>query len=112
MYHSGFRTNRSTEFFLALLKDFLLTGMDRQMHTSMILLDLQKAFDTLDHGALLEKMDFFGFRTSAIKWFESYLSNRKVLVCIDNAFSETGTLTYGVPQGSILGPLLFFIVCK
>ena len=112
MYHSGFRTNRSTEFFLGLLKDFLLTGMDRQMHASMILLDLQKAFDTLDHIVLLEKMNFFGFRTSAIKWFESYLSNRKVLVCIDNTFSETGTLTYGAPQSSILGPLLFFIVCK
>ena len=80
------------------------------MHTGMILVDLQKAFDTLDHGVLLEKMKYFGFRASVIKWFESYLSNRKFLVCIDNVFSEAGTLKYGVPQGSILGLLLFLCV--
>ena len=53
-------------------------------------------------------MKYFGPRTSVIKWFESYLSNRKCLVCID-VFSEAGTLKYGVPQGSILGPLLFLL---
>ena len=75
----------------------------------MILIDLQKAFDTLDHGVFLEKMKYFGFRTSLIKWFKSYLSNRKLLVYIDNVFSEAGTLKYGVPQGSILRPLLFLL---
>ena len=79
------------------------------MHTGMILVDLQKAFYTLDHGVLLEKMKYFGFRAFVIKWFEFYLSNRKFLVCIDNVFSEAGTLKYGVPQGSILGPLLFLL---
>ena len=54
-------------------------------------------------------MKYFGFRTSVIKCFEPYLSNRKFLVCIDNVFSEAGTLKYGVPQGSILGPLLFLL---
>ena len=78
------------------------------MHTGMILLDLQKAFDTLDHRVLLEKTKCFGFRASVIKWFESYLSNRKFLVCID-VFSEARTLKYGVPQGSILGPFLFLL---
>ena len=72
----------------------------------MILVDLQKSFDTLAHGVLFEKMKYFGFRTSVIKWFESYLSNRKFLVCTD-VFSEAETLKYGVPQGSILGPLIF-----
>ena len=71
------------------------------MHTGMILVDLQKAFDTLDHGVLLEKMKYFGFR------FEYYLSNRKFLVC--TVFSEAGTLKYVVPQGSILGTLLFLL---
>ena len=66
--------------------DFVATGMDKQMHTGMILVDLQKAFDTLDQGVLLEKMKYFGFRTSVSKWFESYLSNRKFLVCIDSFF--------------------------
>ena len=89
--------------------DFVATGMDKQMHIGMILVDLQKAFDTLDHGVLLGKMKYFGFRASVTKWFESCLSNRKVLVCIDNVFSEAGTLKYGIPQCSILGPLLFLL---
>ena len=79
------------------------------MHTGMILVDLQKAFDALDLGVLLEKMKYFGFWASVTKWFESCLSNRKFLVCIDNVFSETGTLKNGVPQGSIRGTLLFLL---
>ena len=79
------------------------------MHTGMILVDLQKAFDTLHHRVLLEKMKYFGSRASVVKWFESYLSSRKFLVCIDDVFSEAGTLKYGVPQASILGPLLFLL---
>ena len=74
----------------------------------MILADLQKAFDTLDHRVLLEKMKYFGFRASVIKWFESL--KQIFLVCIDNVFSEAGTLKYGVRRGSILETLLF--LCK
>ena len=110
MHQSGFRTNHSTDLCLAQLIDFVATGMDKQMHTSMISVDLQKAFDTLDHGVLLEKMKYFGFRTSVIKWFESYLSSRKFLVCIDNVFSKVGALKYSVSQGSILGLLLFYYI--
>ena len=77
------------------------------MRTGMILVDLQKASDTLDHGFLLEEMKYFGFLTSVIKFFGSYFSNRKCLTCIDNVFSEAETLKYGVPQGSILESLLF-----
>ena len=91
MYQSGFKRNRSTDFCLAQLTDFVSTGMDKQMHTDMIL-DLQKAFDTLDHEVPLEDIKYFGFLTSVIKWFESYLSNTKYLVCIDNVFSEVGIL--------------------
>ena len=83
MNQSGFRSNHSTDLCLAQLTDFVTTGMDKQMHTGIILVDLQKAFDTLDHGVLLEKMKYFGFRTFVIKWVESYLSNRKFLVCTD-----------------------------
>ena len=108
MYQSGFRTNHSTDLCPAQLIEFVATGMDKQMHTCMILVDLQKTSDTLDHGLLLEKMKYFGFRTSAIKCFESYLSNRKLLVCID-VFSEAGKLKYGVPQDSTLRPLLFLL---
>ena len=76
------------------------------MHTGMILVDIQKASDTLDHGFLLEEMKYFGFLTSVIKLFESYLSNRKCLAYIDNVFSDAETLKYGVTQGSILESLL------
>ena len=59
-------TNHSTDLCLGQLTDFVATGMDKKMHTGMILVDLQKAFDTLDHGVLHEKMKYFGFWTSVI----------------------------------------------
>ena len=108
MYQSGFRANHSTDLFLAQLIDVVVTSMDKQMNTSMMLVDLQKAFDTLDHGVLLKKMKYFGFRASVIKWFESYLSDRQLLVCIDNAFSEYGTLKYSVPRGLFLDHSFFY----
>ena len=86
MYQSGFRTNHSTDLCLAQLIDFVATGMGKQRHTGMISVDLQKAFDTLNHGVLLGKMKYFGFQASLIKQFESYSSNRSFLVCIDNVF--------------------------
>ena len=61
MYQSGFRTNHSTDLRLVQLIDFVATGMDKQMHTGMILVDLQKAFDSLYHGVLLEKNEIFWF---------------------------------------------------
>ena len=103
--------NHSTELCLARLTDYVSTGMNKQMHTGMIWVDLQKAVDNdnLDHRVLLDKMKYFCLQTFVIKWFEPYLSNRKFLVCIDNVFSEAGTLKYGVPQGFILRPLLFLL---
>ena len=81
--------------------------MDKGKRTGMILINLQKAFDTLDHNVLLKKVECVGFKKPAIKWFKSYLSNRKFFVSIEGVFSEESLLTCGVPQGSILGPLLF-----
>ena len=75
----------------------------------MILIDLQKAFDTVNHDILLKKMEFIGFSEETTRWFKSYLSNWKFKVHIKNAFSESGNLLCGVPQGSILGPLLFLL---
>ena len=63
MYQSGFRTNHSTDVCLAQLIDFVLTGMDKQMHISMILVDHQNAFDTVDHELILEKIKHSGFQT-------------------------------------------------
>ena len=75
----------------------------------MILIDLQKEFDTTDHEILLQKLEAIKFSESTIKWFKSYLSERIFLVNIENKLSDLGKISYGVPLGSILGPLLFLI---
>ena len=75
--------------------------MDKGFYTEMILVNLQKAFDTLDHTVRLQKMEFIGFKESVIKWFQSCLSNRKFFVTLENVFSNPGVINCGVPQGSI-----------
>ncbi len=74
-----------------------------------IFLDLSKAFDTVNHNILLHKLEHYGIRGLVNKWFKSYLENRKQLVSIGHVKSETLNISYGVPQGSVLGPLLFLL---
>ena len=76
----------------------------------MILIDLQKAFDTIDHEIFLFKMNFLGFVESTINWFQSYLANRTFVVNVNGEYSNPGNLTCGITQGSILGPLLLLYV--
>ena len=76
-YQSGFRKNHSTDTCLLYLTDKILTGFDSGLLTGMILIDLQKAFDTINHDILLKKMSLAGFSCQSITWFESYLSNRR-----------------------------------
>ena len=106
---SGFRKNHSTNFCLSYLNDKVRRGFDTQKFTGMILIDLQKAFDTIDHSILLNKLRALKFSVETVEWFQSYLSNRKFYISIGQAMSDHGELTCGVPQGSILGPLLFLI---
>ena len=73
----------------------------------MVSLDLAKAFDTVDHDILLEKLKCIGFRYSATSWFRSYLTDRYQQTCIEDCLSSPRHVKCGVPQGSILGPLLF-----
>ena len=77
--------------------------------TGMILIDLQKAFDTIDHDILLQKLHAIGFSKHSVNWFRSYLINRTFLVNLGNIFSQPACVTSGVPEGSILGPLPFLI---
>ena len=77
--------------------------------TSMILIDLQKAFDTIDHNILMQKLYAIGFSKQSVNWFRSYLINRTFLVNPENVFSQSIIVSSGVPPGSIFGPLLFLI---
>ena len=108
-YQSGFRKNHSTDTCLSFLNDKILKGFDDGLLTGMILIDLQKAFDTINHDMLLKKLNIIGFSDHTVEWFQSYLSNRKFTVNLENSFSEVSNISCGVPQGSILGPLLFLI---
>ena len=108
-FQSGFRKNFSTDSCLSYLNNKIATGFESGLHTGMILIDLQKAFDTINHEILINKMEFLGFSKNVILWFQSYLSKRKFKVNLNKTFSEPGNLLCGVPQGSILGPLLFLL---
>lgn len=109
IYHlqSGFRGNYSTETCHIHLMDYVREQTAMGNFTGMLLIDLQKAFDTVNHDLLCEKLKVLGCSNSCTKWFKSYLSHRKQLVNIGNVNSELCEISCGVPQGSLLGPLLF-----
>ena len=83
--------------------------MDNNETPINIFLDFSKAFDTIDHNILLDKLQYYGLDDTALKLFRSYLTNRYQYVQIENAKSQLLEINTGVPQGSILGPLLFII---
>ena len=105
----GYRKNHSTEYACVELVDKIMHDLDEGETPMCFFLDLSKAFDTLNHNILLAKLKYYGLDDNALMWFKSYLSDRSQFVEIDNTRSCTKPIKTGVPQGSILGPLLFII---
>lgn len=105
----GFRNGRTTEQAVAYLCGVVNTALDLGFKVSTIFLDIIKAFDTVDHGILLEKCEFYGIRGPALDFLRSFLSNRQQYVRINGSTSSVVDMKCGVPQGSVLGPLLFLI---
>ena len=105
----GFREKHSTELATVELMDRIIIALNDKFLPISIFMDLSKAFDTLDHVILLEKLRYYGINGTSLAWFRSYLSNRKQYVEIDNERSPCLYIKTGVPQGSIFGPLLFLI---
>lgn len=105
----GFRQKRSTQLAVTLLLDKVRANMDKGLLTGVVFIDLSKAFDMVSHSNPLNKSEGFGVQSAEMEWFTNYLFNRSQFVNFDGSVSEKFQLTSGVPQGSILGPLLFIL---
>ena len=105
----GFRKNLSTQSALLSLTDKILNTLGSNHVGAALFMDFKKAFDSINHDILLRKLQFYGFHGKIYQWIKSYLSNRSQYIKLEEAESSLQNIEFGVPQGSILGPLLFLI---
>ena len=105
----GFRKAHSTEHTLINIVERIRNAIDKGEFACGVFVDLQKAFDTVDHEILLAKLDHYGVRGIVNDWFRSYLTNRSQFVSLGGSKSLLKPINHGVPQGSVLGPLLFLV---
>ena len=107
----GFRKKHSTTLPVLNLLDKIFKSLNEKdkRFSICIFADLSKAFDTVDKHIQLKKLEFYGFRNTALKWFQSYLTGRQQFISVDGTNSNKADISHGVPQGSVLGPLLFLI---
>ena len=108
IYQSAYRKLHSTETALIRVHNDIAMALDHKRSVILLLLDLSAAFDTVDHCILLSRLSSrFGIGGTALEWFRSYLSDRTQFVNVNGSTSERHVLQFGVPQGSVLGPLLY-----
>ena len=106
-FQFGFRKAHSTAMALISVYDQILKALQNESYSIGVYLDFSKAFDTINHDILFQKLQCYGIRGIALEWIKSYMSNRYQYVSFNSCDSCIEPIEYGVPQGSILGPLLF-----
>ena len=106
----GFRANHSTSHALTDVLTSLYDNTNDENYTALLLLDLKKAFDTVNHKTLLTKLEHYGIRGPTLDLFASLLTNRYQYVFLENHQSNLKKINYGVPQGSVLGPLFLTFI--
>ena len=105
----GFQKGRSTVHSLIEIVENIRNCMDSSMYGCGIFIDLKKAFDTVNDEILIKKLEHYGVRGKSMEWFASYLKGRTQFTYCNNSSSDLKSITCGVPQGSVLGPLLFLL---
>ena len=105
----GFRNAHSTNHALISITEEIRKALDNKEFSCGVFLDFQKAFDTVNHKILIDKLHHYGVRGVTLSWFKSYLTNRIQQAIINDTVSDNTEVTHGVLQGSVLGPLLFLL---